>query len=146
MIWLLSYGILVLVLCLGLLFSGWLVSRRLELARVDIEDGYIVVRPLGLAKVLAFRRKLCFDQTSIRRAEAVSRSGLPGLGLRLRGTGMKNLQAGNFASTNQTGIIFCLIGRADKFLRIDLGRGKIRYAALQVKNPEILAARLASKN
>ena len=75
MIWALSYGIIALVLILGLLISGWLVSRRLELARVDIGDDYVIVRPLGLAKVTAFRRKLYFDRTAIRRAEAVSRSG-----------------------------------------------------------------------
>jgi hypothetical protein len=132
----LSDGIIALVLILGLLISGWLVSRRLELARVDIGNDYVIVRPLGLAKVAAFRRKLCFDRAAIRRAEAGSRSGLPVPGLRLRGTGMKNLQAGILASTNRTGIIFCLTGRAEKFLRVNFGRGKIRYLALQVKNPK----------
>ncbi|MDQ2813864.1 MAG: hypothetical protein M3Z75_18845 [Actinomycetota bacterium] len=113
------------------------------MARIGIEGGYLVVRLPWMATLVAFRRKLRFEQAAIKRVAAVDRSDLPRLGLRLRGTGTPHLQAGRFATTNQTGLIFCLMGRAKRFLRVDFDRGDIRYLVVQVSDPDSLAAELS---
>ncbi len=96
--------------------------------------------PVALA---AFRRKLRFERDAITRVAAIDRSDLPELGLRLLGTGMPNLQAGKFTTTNQTGLISLrLIGRASRFLQVNIGRGNIRYLVVQVSDPDSLAAEL----
>jgi hypothetical protein len=79
---------------------------------------------------------------AITRVPGIDRSDLPELGLRLLGTGMPNLQAGKFTTTNETGLIFCLIGRAPRFLQVNIGRGDIRYLVVQVSDPDSLAAEL----
>jgi hypothetical protein len=142
MIWAGIFGLVVVASVAGLLFSARLVSRRPDLARVGIEGGYLVVRLPWMATLVAFRRKLRFEQAAIKRVTAADRSDLPQLGLRLGGTGTPNLQAGRFATTNQTGLIFCLIGRAQRFLQIDFDRGDIRYLVVQVSDPDSLATEL----
>lgn len=49
-----------------------------------------------------------------------------------------------FATDNQTGIVFMLVGRGQRFLRVDLGSGKIRYLVIQVSDPDQAAAELTA--
>ena len=129
-------------LAAGLLLSGWVLGGRPDLARVSIEGDQLVIRRRGMVRILAFHRSLRLDRTAIRHVAVIDRAGIPPLGLRIRASGMPGLQAGMFSSDNQTGIVFMLAGRAHKFLRVDLGRGKIRYLVVQVADPDSLAAEL----
>lgn len=142
MIWAWVVGLIVAVSCIGLLLSARLASRRPDLARVGIEGEYLVVRLPWPAALAAFRRKLRFERDAIKRVAAIDRGNLPRLGLRLRGTGTRNLQAGRFTTTNQTGLIFCLVGCAHRFLQINFDRGDIRYLVVQVSDPDSVAAEL----
>jgi hypothetical protein len=141
-IWAVAFGVAVVVLAAVLLLVAWLTGRQPDLAEVAIVGEHLVVRPRGLAKISAFRRKLVFERTAIRHVAVVDRTGIPRLGLKLRGTGTPNLQAGMFASDNQTGVVFLLVGRGQRLLRIDLARGQIRYLVLQVADPDQTAATL----
>jgi hypothetical protein len=140
--WVAVFGCAVAALALGLLFSGWVLGGRPDLARVSIEGDRLMVRPRGMARLMAFHRSLRLDRTAIRQVAVIDRGGIPALGLRIRATGMPGLQAGMFSSSNQTGIVFMLVGRADKLVRIDLSLGKIRYLVVQVADPDSLAAQL----
>jgi len=144
MTWVLIIGAVIAGMCLGLLLSGWFLSGRPDLVRIGIEGEYLVVHPLAMAKVFAFRGKLRFERTAIRSVKAVDRDDYPPLGLRLAGTGLPYLLAGRFTTTNQTGLVFCLAGRARRFIQIDLDRGNIRYLVIQVRDPDSLAAELAA--
>jgi|SRR5450755_1583947 hypothetical protein len=129
-------------LAVVLLLAGWLVSSRPDLARIRVEGGQVVIRPAGMVRVLAFRRVVRLDQSAIRQATAISRNELPAPRLRLLGTGMPGLQAGMFTTTGDKGICFLLVGRAQRFLRIDTDRGNVRLAVIQVRDPDLLAATL----
>ncbi len=144
MIWAVLLGVVVLALAAGLMLSARLVSRRPVLAQVAVEGAYLAVRPRGMIKILAFRGKLLLDRTAIRHVAVIDRTGIPRLGMRLHGTGTKNLQAGKFATDNQTGIVFMLVGCGQRFLRVDLGSGKIRYLVIQVSDPDQAAAELTA--
>lgn len=133
-------------LAAGLLFSGWVLGGRPDLAMVSIEEDRLMIRPRDMARILAFHRSLRLDRTAIRHVAVIDRGGIPALGLRIRGTGMPGLQAGMFSSSNQTGIVFMLVGRAQKLVRIDLGRGKIRYLVVQVADPDSLAAQVRASS
>src|ERR1700722_17333319 len=49
---------------LGLLFSGWVLGGQPDLARVNIEGDRPMVRPKGMARILAFYRSLWLDRTA----------------------------------------------------------------------------------
>jgi hypothetical protein len=105
-----------------------------------MNDDQVVIRPVGVVGILAFRRELALDRRAIERVNAIGRDDLPDLKVRLLGTGMPGLQAGLFA--NGHGCCFVLLGRADRFLRIDTGSGTIRCTVIQVRDPDLLAATL----
>jgi len=75
----------------------------------------------------------------------IGRDALPDPQLRLVGTGMPGLQAGTFTSSHD-GISFLLVGRAERFLRIDADRGKVRCTVVQVRDPDLLVASLPGAN
>jgi hypothetical protein len=132
-------GSVVVVFAAGLLIAGWRPGYRPDLARVLVDGEQVVVRPIGMARILAFRRELRVDGPAIRQVRAIGRDALPDPQLRLVGTGMPGLQAGTFTSSHD-GICFLLVGRAERFLRIDTDRGKIRCTVVQVRDPDLLVA------
>jgi hypothetical protein len=134
-------GAIAVALAAGLLIAGWRAGYRPDLARVSTDGEQVVVRPVGIARILAFRRELRLDGPAIRQVRAIGRDALPDPQLRLVGTGMPGLQAGTFTSSHD-GICFLLVGRAERFLRIDTDRGKVRCTVVQVRDPDLLAASL----
>jgi hypothetical protein len=136
-------GSAVVLLAAGLLGAGWWLSYRPDLARVLTSGDQVVVRPIGVARLLAFRREFRLDRPAIQHVAAIGRDGLPHFGVRLLGTGMPGLLAGMFTSTRD-GRCFALVGRGDRFLRIDTGSGTVRCTVLQVRDPDLLAATLHS--
>jgi len=133
-------GVTVLAVAVGLLVGGWRLSYRPDLARILTDGDQMVVRPIGLARILAFRRDLRLDTAAIQRVTAIDRDAMPDLRVRLLGTGMPGLKAGMF--TGDDGRCFVLAGRAGRFLRIDTGAGPVRYTVVQVRNPDLLATTL----
>jgi hypothetical protein len=132
-------GAAVFVLAAGLLVAGWRAGYRPDLARVLIDGEQVVVRPIGMARVLAFRRELRLDQSAVRHVTAIGRDRMPDAQLRLLGTGMPGLLAGMFTSSHD-GVCFLLVGRAQRLLRIDTDRGRVRCTVIQVRDPDGLAA------
>jgi hypothetical protein len=132
-----TIGAVVFVLAAGLLAAGWRAGYRTDLARVVINAERMVIRPIGMARILAFRRELRIDQHAIRQVTAIGRNALPDAQLRLLGTGMPGLLAGTFTSTHD-GVCFLLVGRAERFLRIDANIGKINCTVVQVRDPDLL--------
>ncbi|MFY9932609.1 MAG: hypothetical protein WAK82_31875 [Streptosporangiaceae bacterium] len=94
--------------------------------------------------VLALAAGLMLSARLVSRRPDLAQVAVEGAYLAVRPRGTKNLQAGMFATDNQTGIVFMLVGRGQRFLRVDLGSGKIRYLVIQVSDPDQAAAELTA--
>jgi hypothetical protein len=49
-------GSVVVALAAGLLIAGWRAGYQPDLARVLVDGEQVIVRPIGMARILAFRR------------------------------------------------------------------------------------------
>jgi hypothetical protein len=122
----------VVALAVGLLVLGWVLGGRPDLARVSIEGDRLMVGPKGMARILAFHRGLRLDRTAI--WQVTSSTAVVSLRWACGFVPPDCLACRRACSARATRrrLSSRSWGRADKLVRINLSRGKIRYLVVRL--------------
>jgi hypothetical protein len=142
-------AVLVVVLVLGAVLAvGGLPAlvyasvRTGDLARVEVADGALVVRPRGLNRLWALKAEVRVPLSQVSDVRAhVSRRSLPS-GLRMPGTSVPGLiQAGTYRAHGQRS--FWLVGRTSEVTVVDCPGGRFDRLVLQLGDEEVAELRRA---
>lgn len=136
-------GLLVVALVVvGLPALVYLSVRTGDLARVDVADDALVVRPRGLNRLWAFKSevRVPLSQVADVRSDVARKS--VASGLRVLGTYVPGLvQAGRFRSKGERS--FWLVGRTPRVTVIDCPGGRFDRIVLQVREDTVARLRRA---
>lgn len=136
-------GVLVAALIILALPALIYVSVRTgDLARVDVADDAVIVRPRGLNRLWALTAQVRVPLSQVSEVHAdVARRSLPS-GFRMPGTYFPGLiQAGTYRARGEKS--FWLVGRAPKVTVIDCRGGRFDRLVLQVRDMTALELRQA---
>ncbi len=130
------------LLVVGLPVLVYLSVRTGDLARVEVADGALVVRPRGLNRLWAFRIEVRVPLSQVSEVHSdVARKSV-GSGLRVLGTYVPGLvQAGRFRSKGESS--FWLVGRTSRVTVIDCRGGRFDRIVLQVSEDTVATLRRA---
>ncbi len=130
---------LVLPACLG---GGWWLGGQADLAHVTLTGNSVRIVPRGVLRLLSFRRELVLDLAGVTGVSVATCAELPPAGLRSPGLAVPGLRAGTYRCPEATS--YWLVGRSARVVRIDLAGGPLDYVLVQVRDPDVLAARLGA--
>ncbi len=137
--------LMVVLVVAALALLAYLSVRTGDLARVDVVDGALTVRPRGLNRVWAMKGavRVPLDQVSQIRT-GVDRRRVPN-GWRLPGTYIPGLiQAGTYRTKGERS--FWLVGRAREVTVIDCAGGRFAHVVLQLSEDTAGELRRAVSN
>ena len=132
-----------LAVILGVILHGVALAKTGDLAEISVSEREILIRPRSVFKILSLHWSIRLPSEAISSVSIVLPGGVQVPGLRYGAVFFPGLTAGTYMAPD--GMSFWLTGQRLPALEITLNEGPLSYVVVQVRAPEVVAARIRNR-